>query len=68
MADDDPAELSASEQAFKALSPWIGVIAFIVSLYYLLERGQEIPWFVFFICGGLMGLGKLILALKDLKP
>lgn len=68
MTDGDEPELSSSEQAFKALSPWIGVVAFIVSLYYLLERNQDIPWFVFFICGGLMGLGKLILALKDMKP
>lgn len=67
MADDDTPELSESEQAFKAIAPWIGVIAFIVSMYYLLERGREIPWIVFFICGGLMGLGKLIMALKDGK-
>jgi hypothetical protein len=67
MSDELP-ELSASEKLFKALSPWIGVISFLVLLYYLLERNQEIPLVVFGICGALMGFGKLLLAIKDRKP
>lgn len=67
MADDD-SNLSDSEKLFKALSPWLGAAAFLVCLFYLLERNQEIPWFVFGICAALMGLGKLMMALKDLKP
>lgn len=68
MTDQEEPELSDSEKAFKSISPWIGVLSFIACLYYLLERGQDIPWFVFAICGGLMGLGKLMMALKGMKP
>ncbi|WP_299082798.1 hypothetical protein [uncultured Paraglaciecola sp.] len=68
MTETEKTELSNSEKAFKALSPWMGAGAFLVCLFYLLERNQEIPWYVFGLCGILMGLGKMMLALKDLKP
>ena len=62
MTDNETPELSDSEKAFKAFSPWLGALAFAACMYYLLERNQGIPWYVFGICGGLMGLGKLMVA------
>lgn len=68
MTDEKRPELTNSEKMFKAFSPWIGAGSFVACMYYLLERNQQIPWYVFGLCGILMGLGKMMLALKDLKP
>ena len=68
MTDAEKPELTNSEKLFKALSPWMGALAFVACLYYLLERNQAIPWYVFGLCGILLGLGKMLLALKDLRP
>ena len=69
MTDDNTPELTASEKLFKAASPWLGGSAFVICLYYLLERNQAIPWYVFGLCGILMGLGKAMVMAKDIwKP
>lgn len=69
MTDSEKPELTSSEKIFKALNHCLGAAAFVACMYYLLERNQEIPWYVFGLCGVLMGLGKVMLALmKDLKP
>lgn len=57
----------ANEKPEKGVSFWLGVAAFIACLYYLLERNQEIPWYVFGLCGALMGFGELIIQIAKVR-
>ncbi|WP_299071283.1 hypothetical protein [uncultured Paraglaciecola sp.] len=67
MTEDKPLK-PPEKTAFEVASPWIGAAAFVVCMYYLLERNQEIPWYVFAICGALMGLAKAAAHFKGMKP
>ena len=68
MNDESASELTMSEKLFKAVMPWCGLVGMGVSGFYLLERNQNVPWYVFGLFGIMMGLGKIMLQLKDMKP
>ena len=61
-------ELSKSQKLFKDVMPWFGLVLLGVCSYYLLVEERDIPWYIIGICGVLMGLGRELVALKDLKP
>lgn len=67
MNEVEEVTLSGSEKLFKAIMPWVGVLGFFICLYYLLEQNREIPLIVFFIFGGMMGLGRVLTELKGIK-
>ena len=66
MTDDNNVE---PKSAFDKFAPWFGAIMFVVCGFYMLERSQEVPWYVFGICGALMGVAKAFgLMVKGFKP
>ena len=69
MTDENDQQSPVEDRPKKDVSFWIGVAAFVACMYYLLERNQEIPWYVFGLCGALMGFGELIIQIvKVRKP
>lgn len=64
---DKQQQLTRSERLFKAVSPWLGAVAFFVLMFYLLERNQDIPWYVFGLAGAMMGFGELLVQVNKIR-
>lgn len=69
MTDDNEPKPAEKQTSFEKFAPWFGAALLVVLTFYLLERSQEVPWYLFGICGALMGVARAFGAMvKGLKP